>query len=335
MQEVTMLDQGTREPDAGSVETTAPKERWKYEDPSKKPDRKGLLLSDEVGWFCNHQLLIDKNYCKKQLRPAAYTLRIGTEYVDSRGRRGRLTEKKPSFYIEPNSIAYVSTFESLDLPYYIAARFNLRVKWVYRGILLGTGPQVEPGYKGFLSCPLFNLTDRAIKVTLKDEFATIDFERTTGFCPDKSWEWLRENIIPSREIEKLDEVSVGTRKLFLFKQRPYPALEHLPDWDVVSSLVQLSNEVKTWRYIGIGIVVAFFGLALSLLSFQNNLYREVRTQDSRLSVASQAQIGVDSELNRLNAELAEARNTVLTLESRIEALERRPAGDSARTSPAP
>ena len=175
------------------------KQVWKYVDQNKEPDRKGLLLSNEIERFCDNGLLIDENYEKKQLRPASYTLRVGYDYVDSRGNRRRLTKAAPSFYMEPNSIAYVSTFESLDLPFYVVARFNLRVTWVYRGILLGTGPQVEPGYRGFLSCPLFNLTDRAVKITLKEDFATIDFERTSDFCPGKDWDWIKQQIKQSKD----------------------------------------------------------------------------------------------------------------------------------------
>ncbi|MGH9429405.1 MAG: hypothetical protein ACRD2L_24230, partial [Terriglobia bacterium] len=76
--------------------------------------------------------------------------------------------------------------------------------------------------------------------------------------------------------EELDSVEVDGERYLMFKQREFPPLKHLPDYDIVSSLVQMHEEVKTWRLIGIAIVVAFFGLALTLLNFQNNLYREIR-----------------------------------------------------------
>lgn len=303
---------------------------WKHVDPNEEESRKGLLLSDEIRKFCEKGLLIGTGYEEKHLRPASYTLRVGPDYVDSKGKRGKLSKKAPSFYIEPNSIAYVSTLESLDLPYYVAARFNLRVKWVYRGILLGTGPQVEPGFRGYLSCPLFNLTDRASKITLGDEFATIDFERTSNFCRGKSGNWIKENVRPSKENDKLDEVVCDGTRFLLFKQRFYPALEHLPDWDVVSSLVQLSNEVKTWRNIGIGILIAFFGATLTLLTFQNNLYRELRTQDSRLMDMRQAEIGALSKLSSLEVQVAETRAALGRAELRLKEVEQRAASGSKK-----
>ena len=164
---------------------------WKSKDPDWGiADRKGMLLSDQIHRFCTQEpgLLIAKGYTEERLRPAAYTLTIGDDYADSTGKRGKLSESDPSFEMPPNSIVFVSTTESLDLPYYIAARFNLRVDWVYKGILLGTGPQVEPGFRGQLSCPLYNLTNRPVTISRGELFATIDFERTSSFVdvmPDK------------------------------------------------------------------------------------------------------------------------------------------------------
>src|ERR1700689_4228633 len=127
--------------------------RWKTQDPDfVKPDRKGLLLSDQIRQFCDKKvrLLVSEGYDESRLRPAAYTLTIGPNYRDAEGVPRTLTEPSPWFEMPPNSILFVSIAESLDLPYYIAARFNLRVDWVYKGILLGTGPQVGPGFRGTL-----------------------------------------------------------------------------------------------------------------------------------------------------------------------------------------
>jgi deoxycytidine triphosphate deaminase len=62
------------------------------------------------------------------------------------------------FTLHPNSIAFVTLEPTFRLPQYIAIRFNLKITHVYRGILLGTGPLVDPGYRNKLSIPLHNLT---------------------------------------------------------------------------------------------------------------------------------------------------------------------------------
>src|SRR5712692_4575301 len=244
---------------------------WKYVDPKRKdPSRKGMLLSNEIEMFQKNKLLIAEDFEAKNLRPAAYTLRIGDKYVDSDGKPGTLDDKNPHFEMRPNSIVYVSTLEKLDLPHYIAARFNLRVKWVYKGILLGTGPQVEPGYRGYLSCPLYNLTDRPIKIEYAQDFATIDFERTTNFCPGATAPQIEEAKTVGDEFDRVNHAG----EEYLLFNKEYPPLKLLPDHDVISSLFELSQEVRTWRNIGIGFAVSYFALTLTLLSFGTNAYRQ-------------------------------------------------------------
>ncbi|MBZ5573214.1 MAG: hypothetical protein LAO09_15195 [Acidobacteriia bacterium] len=283
----------THQPDCAQSK----KAEWKFCDPESDGDRKGMLLSDQIDKFCSHGLLISKNYDRGHLRPAAYTLTIGNAYVDSSGQIGSLSEEKPFLEMKPNSIVYVTTAEELDLPHYVAARFNLRVKWVYKGILLGTGPQVEPGYRGFLSCPLYNLTNRPMRIRLGDEFASIDFERTTNFCSGKSPAEIKSNVKCG---EKVDEVSFDGRTYLLFKDKAYKPLQHLPDYDIVSSLVEMQREVRNWRNIGIGLVIAFVSLALSIVGLQ------VRMEGNVINSAK--------DVAKLQTELQQAQEQITSLQ---------------------
>jgi hypothetical protein len=83
-------------------------------------------------------------------------------------------------------------------------------------------------------------------------------------------------------MESLDKVVLNNERFLLFKQKAFKPLQHLPDHDIVSSLVKLSDEVKRWRAIGVGIVIAFVSLALTLLNFQANLYREQKTTSQQV-----------------------------------------------------
>ena len=47
-----------------------------------------------------------------------------------------------------NSIVFVECDLDFRLPDFIALRFNLQIRHVHRGLLLGTGPLVDPGYRG-------------------------------------------------------------------------------------------------------------------------------------------------------------------------------------------
>jgi deoxycytidine triphosphate deaminase len=246
------------------------KRKWKHSDPH--PEDRGLLLSDRIHELCSVGLLIAKGYDRKHLRPASYTLTIGDVFVDSEGKRSRLTPKNDSFVFKKNSMVYVSSAEELDLPYYVVARFNLRVKWVYRGVLLGTGPQVDPGFRGRLSCPLHNLTSLDITIPMGREFATIDFEKTTSFLPNLSADEREQKLADPCNRDSID---LGDRFFLLFRQKPFEALEHQPDHILLSSLVELREEVQTWRKIGIGLVIAFIALTVGLIGLGNNAYRQV------------------------------------------------------------
>lgn len=289
---------------------------WKFNDPDfGNPARKGMLLSSEIEKFCKNRLLIE-DWDPSCLRPAAYTLKIGDEYADSDGSRGRLSEQNASFLMRPNSIVFVSTKEKLNLPFYIAARFNLRVKWVYKGILLGTGPQVDPGFKGHLSCPLYNLTDRPVRIRRGDKFATIDFERTTDFCKGKSWEEIKTLVQKDRDVDRLN---LDGETFLLFPQQSFQPLQHLEN-DAVSSLTQLEKEVMTWQNIGVGLVISFFALVVAMAAFGANMFREVNSNSKDLAElkarVEYATNMVDRQEQSINVLKQEAQDTASKLSKR-------------------
>jgi deoxycytidine triphosphate deaminase len=287
---------------------------WKTIDPDwGKPECRGMLLSDQIRLFCDQKLLISDGYNPSNVQPAAYTLTIGDVYYDHEGTRKELDEKNPSFEMPPNSIVFVSIAEFLDLPFYIAARFNLRVVWVYKGILLGTGPQVEPGFRGQLSCPLYNLTNSWHKITRKEEFATIDFERTSPFVqhsPRKVLDGLKQE-------GKLFAYESGKKKFLLFTQRPFKALEKYPPFRVVSSLVQMQRELAMWRKIGIAIVVSFFALTLTLLNFHNQLLRDTVVNIRDVIDTKDRVTNSQQDIGQIKGQLADAQKAVVQLQNEL------------------
>lgn len=244
-------------------------ENWRYQDPHRE-DR-GILLSNRIHELCEQKLLIAEHYKQENLRPASYTLRVGDDYIDSEGNKRCLTEEEDTIVFKKNSIVFVSTKEKLDLPYYVIARFNLRVNWVYDGILLGTGPQVDPGFTGFLSCPLYNLTNSDITIRREQDFATIDFEKTTALIDKHNLDEMR-NLIQQATDKHLERL--GDDVYSFYRLPPLKPLQNRKTHSIVSSLLEMREEVRTWRRLGVGSLVAFFGLTLSLLAFGANLYRQ-------------------------------------------------------------
>lgn len=62
----------------------------------------------------------------------------------------------------------------------MAARFNLHIRYVHKGILLGTGPLVDPGFSGSLLIPLHNLTDNDYFVSGGDSIVWIEFTKLSS-----------------------------------------------------------------------------------------------------------------------------------------------------------
>jgi hypothetical protein len=195
-----------------------------------------------------------------------------------------------------------------------------------QGILLGTGPQVEPGYRGSLSCPLYNLTDRPIKIDYKQDFATIDFERTTDFCSKATAQQVSQEIELG---EELDSVKYDGQKYVLFKQKEYPPLKLLPDHDVVSSLFELSQEVRTWRNIGIGFAVSFFALTLTLLSFGANVYRQASDLAKQVNELNSNLRDDHKDQQLSQQEIKDLKVKIADMQKDVEALKARAAGARA------
>ena len=65
----------------------------------------------------------------------------------------------------------------LLLPEYIAARFNLHIRHVHKGLLLGTGPLIDPGFSGRILIPLHNLTDNDYELSGGDGIIWVEFTK--------------------------------------------------------------------------------------------------------------------------------------------------------------
>jgi hypothetical protein len=82
---------------------------------------------------------------------------------------------------------YVSTAETLQLPFYLTGRFNLKLRLLHEGVLVGAGPQIDPGFSGRLSCPLHNLSDKRVSLACGEPFAVLEFQKTTPFAEMNAW----------------------------------------------------------------------------------------------------------------------------------------------------
>ena len=122
----------------------------------------------------------------KRLKPASYEMKFLGKLYDYEMHDGKLKQRCRHIWpgrrmtLFRNSITYLWMEEKLLLPEYIAARFNLHIRYVHKGILLGTGPLVDPGFFGNLLIPLHNLTDNDYEVTGGDGIIWVEFTKVSG-----------------------------------------------------------------------------------------------------------------------------------------------------------
>src|SRR5271169_6355237 len=83
-----------------------------------------------------------------------------------------------TFELLPNTISYIQIEPKIRLPDYIAIRFNLRITHVHRGLLLGTGPLIDPGFSGDILIPLHNLTSGSYRIRGNEGLIWIEFTKT-------------------------------------------------------------------------------------------------------------------------------------------------------------
>jgi len=124
---------------------------------------------------------------EKKLKAASYEVNLLGKiiYWDAQGeRRSKDLARDEEFILVKNSIAFVTPEPTFLLPDYIAIRFNLKITHVHRGILLGTGPLVDPGFEGKLLIPLHNLTNNDYKFTGGEGLIWVEF---TKLSENKLW----------------------------------------------------------------------------------------------------------------------------------------------------
>jgi deoxycytidine triphosphate deaminase len=195
----------------------------------------GVLLGDQIMKYVKElSPSLIENFEAKSLRAASYQLRLGEEYYCN-GTYAKLTVDSPDLVIQPHGIVIVTTFEVLHMPRYLIGRWNLRLQLVYEGILWSGAAQVDPGYHGKLLCPLYNLSDRPVKLVLQQGVFNLDFERTTKYT--QASEQYRFGVGSETHGQNLTEPRAKSLR----------QLAHLPqheEYTLVSGVERLRDDLK-------------------------------------------------------------------------------------------
>lgn len=249
---------------------TEPPEADPLNDPQSHPDAYpgAILLSDQIEYYIkelNPPLFqnpdgssLGDDELEQCLDAASYKLRLGDE-ANVGGEWFRISSDQP-LILPPHQVAVVKTHEIINIPRFLIARWNLRVKWVYEGLLWTGGPQVDPGWQGHLYCPIYNLGDREAVIRHKERFFTMDFARTTPFhrtsasygYSSKSHHGARNKTLQGHDQGRL-------------RSAPFESLKQLESIDTkTSGLDSRITSFSSLIFLVLAVVIAAIGALASL-----------------------------------------------------------------------
>jgi deoxycytidine triphosphate deaminase len=262
-----------------------------------------ILLMDKIEGYCeNPSVKLIYPFDKGSLKTASYRLSLGKACrVD--GIDKELNECDPLLVIPPHGIAMVETYEWINMPGYLIGRWNLDSHRVYKGLVWVGGPQVDPGFQGHLSCPIYNLSSTPQKLRYKDPVFIIDFVRTNFFNEKKVTLWEKNRSTYSPAFGPLDEdriMSAPRESLLVMAKDIQEMREQIKDnlqdnrkfqsiiWTaitiIITSIAILATIGATkvvWDKDWIPALLAFFALAISLISLIIAIFKDNRKSKSK------------------------------------------------------
>ena len=223
------------------------------------PSKTGVLLSDDIEFYVRKGKLIYP-FDRTNLKPAAYELTVGDEAMLG-GKYYRLGGSTGTHQLEikPFQVAVIKTGETLNLPRFLIGRWNIRVAWAYKGLVWVGGPQVDPGYVGNLFCPLYNLSNRTVRIKRGDPIAIMDFVKTTPFETKKgNEEWKRYRRPPKRVI--IDDFDIDDFQSALFHQSE----------EIKTELKEMRDKINTFTTLVFGVIaILMAAIAIPYLGVEN------------------------------------------------------------------
>jgi deoxycytidine triphosphate deaminase len=165
-----------------------------------------LLNAGHLATYAHAIGMIDPFEARMLTKPATYRVAVEgpVRYMNEKGKVERfyltadLTKQfnhppaRDHVRLAPNSICFLTLKPFFRMPSYICSRFNLVINYVYKGLLVGTGPLVDPGFCGYLSIPIHNLTNREYYIRAGEglvyfEFTKVSWRNSPQAEPAPSW----------------------------------------------------------------------------------------------------------------------------------------------------
>ncbi len=340
-----MSDNNLAEANSGKVykwsEAEADKLAEKYfsTDPLRKKVPPSLLSATDIVAYVEETAMICPFYANnKKLKHASYEACLGdAAYIFDGGPLRSIEFEKSGFLkIPKNEIVFAEVDVFFRLPRYIAARFNLQIKHVHRGLLLGTGPLVDPGFRGRLLVPLHNLTSEDYYIHKSEGLIWFEFTRTTfdesrpepyGEYPDY------KKISDSKQWLHKAAYDKFLKRQVVIRSSIRPMIGGVEK--IAKKARRTANKVAATAYVGALALLLTFGLIMlgEIYTNRNFMQSAYNSAISDRNTTDGVLDGVHQDVKALTIEIQELQRKAAqqfeSLRAEIEALK----SESARANP--
>lgn len=328
-----------------------------YNDPENSFMDDGVLSTPQIEYYAKRYGIVE-NFDEKCLKAAVYEMRLGDQAVrwnDKMELKFNMLEKAPDsgenllarfcaqtpgpryawplnistagLILPPNSLTFVTIFEKFNLTRDIIARFNLKSVFVHKGLLLGGGPIIDPGYHSGIVVPLHNFSNIPVELTWREPLLKVEFTRTMN--PDaSSIAGIKvKSLVNERDQISDDEFLEKTRYV---ESSVYAAIEK--NDNLVKSLSSRLRIASIASIIGlVALVASFYNLIINISNTAIGATAKLHeTQEKMAAFSAQNERylkKVDVQLGELIEELKRVRESgnageLLNLEQKASDLKR-------------
>ena len=206
------------------------------------------------------------NDTNEYIKSSTYDMRLGdwVGYFENGERKVRKLGTYERLDLKPNSLVFVTTYESFYLPCDIIARFNLKTRHIHRGLLLGTGPIIDPEFKGTILIPIHNLSSQTIHIKYLESIISVEFTKTLDAS---GTEYINNTKCNGDAREYFNNLDITESSL----------LQTLKDAHELNN--KIKDAIKDMRSIdytvGFAIIIAILSLFYSITSMINDVNERI------------------------------------------------------------
>lgn len=246
----------------------------------------GLFSGTQIEYCISKYKILDDtdSAC---IREATYDMRLGKKAIrwDSNGKKEFNVESDGCVILEPNSVTFVTTIERFNLPHDIVARFNLKSKLVHRGLLLGTGPIVDPGFQSRILIPIHNFSNQPVKILYQDRFISVEFTRCCN--PYAIYQINDTTKTKSHILAKAEEpLDIFVKNTFLTGSSIRDAIDTYKEQQEQSEkIVERIKNIVTIAIVAV--LIGIFTLLLNMFNTINTSTQKIERLNSKISILQQ------------------------------------------------